>query len=201
MLTAPPTETAVYPDLSGPGGAGAEGYLENKTLAPAERDLLYFLLRYGTERMEFESDSPYYAEEDEDKITVAAFIREALDADDCCFSNSAYKSLYDNYMRLYDEGLQQDAILRALLNGEDRSLAAIAASFSTEKYQLTVGACAHHHFVVPCCRCAQGDTRVCGAPRAGQAQHPSPLARHRRPGRAARRNAGNAKAASRPAPD
>ena len=131
---------AVYPDLSGPGGAGAEGYLENKTLAPAERDLLYFLLRYGTERMEFESDSPYYAEEDEDKITVAAFIREALDADDCCFSNSAYKSLYDNYMRLYDEGLQQDAILRALLNGEDRSLAAIAASFSTEKYQLTVGA-------------------------------------------------------------
>ncbi|MBQ9463442.1 MAG: DNA primase [Bacteroidales bacterium] len=132
-------------DVAGPSvpsdaSPEAEYNLENRTLAPAERDLLYFLMRYGTERLEFESDSPYYAEEDAEKITVAAFIREALDADDCSFSNTAYKLLYDNYMLLYDQGLQQDAILRALLNGEDRSLAALAASFSTEKYQLTVGA-------------------------------------------------------------
>ena len=118
----------------------AANFLENKTLAPAERDLLFFLMRYGTEPLDFESDSPYYSGDEDEKPTVADFIRESMDSDDSCFANSAYKLLYDNYMRLYDEGLSQEAIMRALLDGEDRRLANLAASFSTEKYQLTVGA-------------------------------------------------------------
>ena len=120
--------------------SGAGQYFENKTLAPAERDLLYFLMRYGTEPLDFESDSPYYSGDEETKPTVADFIRESLESDGSCFANSQYKLLYDNYMRLYDEGLQQEAIMRSLLNCEDRALANLAASFSTEKYQLTVGA-------------------------------------------------------------
>ena len=106
--------------------------MENKTLAPAERDLLYFLMRYGTEPLDFESDSPYYSGDENEKPTVADFIRESMDSDDSCFANSAYKLLYDNYMRLYDSGLRQDAIQRALLDGEDRRLADLAASFCTE---------------------------------------------------------------------
>ncbi len=118
-----------------------EPYLENRTLAPAERDMLFFLLRYGTEPLVFESDSPYYTgEADEDRVTVADFIREALEADDGCFANTAYKALYDRYMALYDEGRPQEAILKAVLDGEDRALANLAAGLSTEKYQLTVGA-------------------------------------------------------------
>ena len=115
-------------------------YEENRILAPAERDLLFYLLRYGCEPLEFESDSPYYSGSEEDKPTVADFIREALEADDSCFANSGYRKLYDSYMQLYDAGLEQEAILRTLLNGEDRALADFAASFSTEKYRLTVGA-------------------------------------------------------------
>lgn len=114
--------------------------LENRTLAPAERDLLYFLLTYGTEQLEFETDSPYYSGSEEDKPTVAQFIREALEDDDTVFANSAYRSLYDAYLRLYDSGLDQNTIVKSLLDGEDRTLAALAGSFSTEKYQLTVGA-------------------------------------------------------------
>ena len=128
---------AINPDPSGPG---AGSYFENKTLAPAEQDLLYFLMRYGTEKLEFETDSPYYSADEEDRISVADFIREALDSDDSRFANSAYRALYDNYMALYDEGHSQEAILKALLDGEDRTLADLAARFSTEKYQLTVGA-------------------------------------------------------------
>ena len=119
----------------------AAGYVpENLTLAPAERDLLYFLLRYGCEPLEFESDSPYYSGSEEDKQSVADFIGEAIESDGGHLVNSAYKLLYDNYMRLYDDGLCQDAILRTLLDGEDRVLADLAASFATEKYPLTVGA-------------------------------------------------------------
>ena len=114
--------------------------LENKTLAPAERDLLYFLLTYGSEPLDFETDSPYYSGSEEDKPTVAQFIRDALEDDDTSFANTAYRALYEAYMRLYDSGLPQDAIVKTLLDGEDRALASLAASFSTEKYRLTVGA-------------------------------------------------------------
>ena len=134
------TDVAGFSAPADAAPGAAEIYLENRTLAPAERDLLYFLMRYGTEPLEFESDSPYYSGDEDSKPTVADFIRESMEADDSCFANSWYKLLYDNYMRLYDEGLQQDAIVRTLLNCEDRALANLAASFSTEKYQLTVGA-------------------------------------------------------------
>ena len=127
----------IYPDLSGPNDGV---YFENRTLAPAERDLLWFLMRYGTEKLEFESDSPYFSGEEEEKPTVADFIRESLEADDSCFANSAYKALYDRYMELYDEGRTHEAILKAMLDGPDRALAGLAAGFSTEKYPLTVGA-------------------------------------------------------------
>ena len=130
---------ALDQDTASPGAAG-EPYLENRVLAPAERDLLYFLLSYGCEELDFESDSPYYSGSEDEKQTVADFIREALEADGCAFANSAYRSLYEAYMRLYDEGHPQETILKALLDGEDRTVASLAAGFSTEKYQLTVGA-------------------------------------------------------------
>ena len=140
-IPAPPGGDAADPALQLPANSpGAGIYLENRTLAPAERDLLFFLMRYGSEQLEFESDSPYYSGSEEEKPTVADFIRDSMDADGSHFSNSQYKLLYDNYMRLYDEGLEQGAILRRLLDGEDRVLASLAATFCTEKYQLTVGA-------------------------------------------------------------
>ncbi|MBR4826511.1 MAG: DNA primase [Bacteroidales bacterium] len=117
-----------------------EAYEENRTLAPAERDLLYFLLTYGTEPLDFETDSPYYSGSEEDKPTVAQFIREALEDDGTQFANSAYRKLYDSYMQLYDSGLDQQSIIKSILDGQDRPLADLAARFSTEKYQLTVGA-------------------------------------------------------------
>lgn len=113
---------------------------ENRTLAPAEKDLLYFLLTYGRDPLDFETDSPYYSGSEDDKPTVAQFIREALDDDGTVFANTAYRKLYDAYMSLYDSGLDQQAIVKSLLDGEDRILADLTARFSTEKYQLTVGA-------------------------------------------------------------
>ncbi len=117
-----------------------DSYIENRTLAPAERDLLYFLLTFGRDPLDFETDSPYYYGSEDEKPTVAQFIREALDDDGTVFANSAYRRLYDAYMSLYDSGIGQQAIVKSLLDGEDRALADLTARFSTEKYQLTVGA-------------------------------------------------------------
>ena len=111
---------------------------ENRTLAPAERELLSFILSYGTSELDFESDSDYYSGSEDDKPTVADFIRASLEADGISFANKAFREAYDAYMREYDEGYEQDEIIRALLNSPDRTVAFVAAELSMEKHQLTV---------------------------------------------------------------
>ena len=112
---------------------------ENRTLAPSERDLLYFLLRFGCEELDFESDSDYYSGNELDKPSVADFIRAAF-SDGTRMANSAYAAVYDAYMALYDEGADQPEIIKRLLDAEDRRMAGIVAELSTDKYRLTVQA-------------------------------------------------------------
>ena len=105
-------------------------------LAPSERELLSFILTYGDSPLEFETDSPYY---DASGVrTVAEFIDEALSSDGPVFVNDIYTNTYERYFSLYDEGLTQERILRTLLDGEDRTVAFVAAQLSEHKYLLTV---------------------------------------------------------------
>ena len=112
---------------------------ENRILAPAERELLFFLLRYGSNELDFESDSDYYSGSEQDKPSVADFIRDAF-SDGTKMVNSAYAAVYAAYMDLYDEGLTQEEIVKRLLDAPDRRVAAVVADLSTEKYRLTVKA-------------------------------------------------------------
>ena len=112
---------------------------ENRILGPAERDLLYFLLRYGCNVLEFESDSEYYSGSEQDKPTVADFIHGAF-SDGSRMANSAYAAVFDAFYALYDEGWTQEEIVKRLLDSEDRRMAGIVSELSTEKYQLTVEA-------------------------------------------------------------
>ena len=121
-----------------PAPQGLEAMEVNKTLAPAERELLSFILSYGTEELDFESDSDYYSGSEDDKPTVADFIRASLEADGIAFSNKAFRDTYDAYMKEYDEGYGQDEIVRMLLNSPDRTVAFVTAELSMEKHQLTV---------------------------------------------------------------
>lgn len=108
--------------------------IENRTVARAERDLLYFILKYGDELMEFPTDHEFYAGE-ENKQTVRDFIRAAMDE---AFVNSAYRMVYDAYMEAYDAGLSQDMIIRNLLASENRMVSQTVSSLYIDKYELTV---------------------------------------------------------------
>jgi DNA primase len=109
---------------------------ENRILEPSERELLGFILRHGRSLLQFETDSPFY--DPDGGQTVAEFIDAALSADKIRFCNPAYEAAYQAYFALYDQGLEQEDILRSLLNGEDRVVAEVVANLSTEKYELTV---------------------------------------------------------------
>ena len=133
-----PENQEIAPAPEGQTSSPRDSGVENSILAPAESDLLTFILRNGCDELDFESDSDFYAGNESDKPTVADFIRSALEADGCSFANSAYRKAYDAYMELYDKGLLQDDIIRSLLNSPDGTVAGVTAEFSMERHQLTI---------------------------------------------------------------
>lgn len=112
--------------------------LENPLLARAESDILYFLLNFGTDLLEFPSDSKYYAGEDAPKPTVTDFIRSAIEADGTALANSVYRRIYETYVGMYEEGASLQTITSHLMNSGDRWVAETTGQLITEKYQLTV---------------------------------------------------------------
>ena len=105
-------------------------------LAPSERELLGFILTDGRTQLVFESDSEFY--DPEGAQTVAEFIDGALAGDGTVFANDAYRRTYDAYFALYDEGKEQDEIVRDLLNGADDDVRFVTSQLSDDKYALTV---------------------------------------------------------------
>ena len=119
-----------------PAAATPAGTPEERLLEPSERELLSFILQDGCSPLQFESDSEFF--DPEGAQTVAEFIDAALAGDDIHFANAAYESAYQAYFQYYDEGKGQEEIVLALMNGEDRTVASVAAQLSTQKYELTV---------------------------------------------------------------
>ena len=109
---------------------------EEQIMGPSERELLGFILQHGRNELKFETDSEFY--DGETPQTVAEFIDSALAADDVHFVNAPYEATYQAYFGLYDAGKAQDDIVKALLDGEDRTVASVVADLSTEKYELSV---------------------------------------------------------------
>ncbi len=131
-----PEDAAAEVEPPVPETAPAQGY-EVPLLAPCETELISLIIRYGSEPLMFETDSPYYVE-GEDPWTVADFIRGAFEADSHSMRNARLRKVYDAYFQLYDESMSQEDIVRTLMDGEDREVADIVGQLSEERYQLTV---------------------------------------------------------------
>ena len=109
---------------------------QNPVLAPSERELLGFILTDGRTPLVFESDSEFY--DPEGAQSVAEFIDGALSGDGISFANDAYRNTFEAYFALYDEGKDQDTIIRDLLNGADDTVRFVVSQLSDVKYELTV---------------------------------------------------------------
>ncbi|MBQ2112651.1 MAG: DNA primase [Bacteroidales bacterium] len=105
-------------------------------LAPCERELLGFILEEGCSDLKFDVDSKYYIEGE--AVNVAEFIDGILADDETEFVNHSFRKVYDEYFRMYDEGLSQQQIQSRLLNSMDAEISAVARELLIEKYQITV---------------------------------------------------------------
>ena len=110
--------------------------LEAPKLAPCEKEILGFVLEYGCEELKFDIDSRYYVEGE--SVSVAEFIDGTFAEDDTEFANTAYRQVYEEYFRMYDEGLEADKIRNRLLNSVDPIVSAVARDILIEKYEITV---------------------------------------------------------------
>ncbi len=110
--------------------------LQDSLLAPCEKELLGFMLEDGCSPLKFDRDSKYY--EDGEQVSVAEFIDVALAGDPLV--NASYRKVYDEYLAMYDQGLDQQKIQARLLNSQDPEIVAVAKELLIEKYQLTVKA-------------------------------------------------------------
>lgn len=118
---------------------GLDAFVENHIMGAAEKDLLNFILTYGTTTLEFQSDSDFYAGPGEEARTVFDFIDQALEEDKSEFSNSVFRRTYEAYSKDYYDGYSQEEIVKHLMDGEDRDVAYVAAQLSTdETYDLSV---------------------------------------------------------------
>ncbi|MBE6232353.1 MAG: DNA primase [Bacteroidales bacterium] len=108
-----------------------EPYLE-----PCERELLGFILEEGCTVLEFDRDSKYYIEGE--SVNVAEFIDGILADDEADMVNLSYRKVYEEYFRMYDEGLSQQQMQGRLLNSMDPEIAEVAKDLLIEKYQITV---------------------------------------------------------------
>ena len=110
--------------------------IDNPFLAPCEKELLGFILEDGCSTLRFDRDSKFYVADE--TVNVAEFIDGALNGDP--FGNQSYRKVYDEYFRMYDEGLDQQQIQTRLLNSQDMVIASVAKELLIEKYQITVKA-------------------------------------------------------------
>ena len=130
----PPVDYYPEPDvLSASDGAVM---MSAPTLEPCEKEILGFILESGCEPLQFDRDSRFYVSGED--ICVAEFIDGVLAEDDARFYNEPYRRVYDEYFRMYDEGLSQEVIIKRLLDSMDPVIASVANDILIAKYQITV---------------------------------------------------------------
>ncbi len=153
-LDVPGPDAVPHPDASGetPEQTGTQAYSEtaplpvsldtlepDKVMAASERELMNFILTYGTTTLEFPADSEFHTGPGEDAHTVFDFIAEAFDGDGSGFTTPVYKAVYDAYSKDYYEGYAQEEIVKHMMDGPDRFIAFVAAQLSTdERYELSI---------------------------------------------------------------
>ena len=131
-------EYADVPPVDMPPAPVTEGgiVINEPHLAPCEKELLGFILEEGCTELDFDRDSKFYIEGE--KVNVAEFIDGILADDDADFVNIPYRKVYEEYFRMYDEGLTQEQMQKRLLDSMDPEIAAVAKDLLIEKHLLTV---------------------------------------------------------------
>lgn len=85
-------------EVSSSDGNERRDSIQDSFLAVCEKNILYYLLKFGTFPMHFEENMVYGAQE-EPQITVSQYIKISLENDGLVMANELYKKMYDLYFQ------------------------------------------------------------------------------------------------------
>lgn len=119
---------STIPDIS--TGEQLPQFVRNIYCEPAERDLLYYLMKFG--------ESPLYGKEDEiqSAITVSQFILIELQNDELEFQNLLYKNIFEEYYQIREAG--QPEIQKHFTNHPDPKVVEVVTSILIQEHNLTI---------------------------------------------------------------
>lgn len=112
-------------------------------LAVPEKELLYYLLKFGFYVIHFPEDSLYGVQPGEE-VTVEQYITSALEQDEIVFRNPLYKNLYEQYLALTSNMSEGEAVERSarvqryFSTVEDQNVVATVMDLICESHPITV---------------------------------------------------------------
>lgn len=126
------------PETKDPGYA-----LTNPFLAVQERELIYYLLKFGGYVMEYQE---VYGEERRPPMRVDAFIRDSLAYDGLVLDNRLYREMFDEYFAYFDTIVassieeKQEKLLRHFTTHENQAFVQQSLDLFFDRDQITVKA-------------------------------------------------------------
>lgn len=120
-------------------------------LDPVERELVYYLLKFGEYSLTFDDSRTYGAEAPVLRITVAEYISAQLQDDDLELHNPLYKKIFQMYFSFRGQLLEEDSseagrdpevmqgrILRQFVNCQDPQVSVAVVDITEAKYVINV---------------------------------------------------------------
>jgi DNA primase len=111
-------------------GEKLPGFITDTYYEPAEKELLYYLIKFGEEPLYGkDSDTP-------STVTVSEFILAELQNDELDLQNLLYKKIFDEYYKVKE--LSQEEIQRHFLNHQDSEIVKVVLDLLHQEHSLTI---------------------------------------------------------------
>ena len=111
------------------------GFVVNTYCSEAEKEILYYLLKFGNLPIHIDEDFAYGAEQDEEQ-SVAQYILTQLQNDDLELQNLQYKEIFDEYYQLKEH--DSEKVMRYFMNHPNSNVSKIVADLFIQQYTITI---------------------------------------------------------------
>lgn len=123
------------PQNRGASGTNLPGFVINTYCEEAEKEILYYLIKFGHLPIHLEAEFVYGAEPSEE-LSVAAYIMQELQNDELELQNLVYKNIFNEYFGL--DYTDPDRIFKYFINHQDPGISKTVVDLMAQPYTITI---------------------------------------------------------------
>jgi DNA primase len=128
-------DTAAFASPAATDRKNIPGFVVNTYCSEAEKEILYYLLKFGNLPIHVDEEFAYGAEQDEEQ-TVAQYILAQLQNDELELQNLQYKEIFNEYFQLKEH--ESEKVLRYFMNHPNTEVSKIVADLFIQPYTITI---------------------------------------------------------------